>query len=148
MKLKKYLSKEVVVLNLEATSKEGIISEMVDILYNAGKIKIKEPVLNAVLKREKQMSTGIQAGIAIPHGKCKDVTSLSACIAIAKDGKDFQSLDGEPSNIFIMTVSPANKTGPHVQFLAEISRMLTNADIRSEILNSTSAEEVLKIFLG
>jgi PTS system nitrogen regulatory IIA component len=93
------------------------------------------------------MSTGIQEGIAIPHGKTDAVDELVACVAIKKEGIDFESLDGKPSRIFIMTLSPANKVGPHVQFLAEISRLLKRTEARAQMLSAGSAEELLDCFI-
>jgi len=148
MNLKKVLSTDIISMEIKATGKEAIISEIIDMLYDAKKIKAKDTVLAEVLKRESQMSTGIQAGVAIPHGKCDDVPELVAAIALSKEGKDFKSLDGKPSQIFVMTLSPSKKSGPHVQFLAEISRLLTKADVREGILKASTKEEVLKLFLG
>lgn len=147
MNLKKILTKEVIALELKSESKNDIITELVDILYKAGKISDREPVIEAVLKRESQMSTGIQAGVAIPHAKCPEVSELVSSIAVCKEGRDFQALDGKPSQIFVLTLSPANKSGPHVQYLAEISRLLTQEAVREAILASDSPESVLHHFL-
>ena len=149
MNLKKVLSTNVITMELEATEKEAIIEEMVDFLISAQKIKEsdREAVLQAVLKRESQMSTGIQKGIAIPHGKSAAVKELVACVALSKEGRNFNSLDGEASHIFVMTLSPLDKMGPHVQFLAEISRLLTQSSLRTELLSAQTKEAVLKLFL-
>ena len=93
----------------------------------------------AELERESKMSTGIQQGIAIPHGKTDAVDELLACVGIVKDGVDFEALDGISSKIFIMTLSPLTRTGPHVQFLAEISRVLTNEEMRIKLINAGSS---------
>lgn len=150
MNLKKILSKEVICLDLKSKTKDDVLGELIDILINSGKIDAskKESVLNSVQKREAQMSTGMQEGIAIPHAKTDEVEDISACIGISKEGIDFGSLDGKPSDLFIMTISPARKTGPHVQFLAEISRLLTNPGKREQIYAAETIEEVLAIFLG
>lgn len=92
------------------------------------------------------MSTGIQQGVAIPHAKTKAVDNLVACIGVKKDGVDFSSLDGEPSNIFILTLSPSDHIGPHVQFLAEISRIIRTEESRTKILEATSTKQVLSVF--
>lgn len=147
MNLKKVLSADVIAMEIKADSKTDIIKELISILGKAGKIKDEESVLTAVLKREAQMSTGIQSGVAIPHGKCSEIEELVACIGIAKEGKEFQALDGQSSNIFVLTISPAHKTGPHVQFLAEISRLLTREEIRDEILSAKTQDDILKAFL-
>ena len=97
------------------------------------------------MDREVKMSTGMKHGIAIPHGKSPTITNLVACIGISEAPVEFDALDHEPCRIFVMTLSPVDKTGPHLQFLAEISLLFKSAEKRQEILNATSAEEVLKI---
>jgi len=91
------------------------------------------------------MSTGMKHGIAIPHGKTTTVNELVACIGVSDTAVDFDSLDHEPCRIFIMTLSPLEKTGPHLQFLAEISLLFKSSEKRKEILNATSPECVLRI---
>jgi PTS system nitrogen regulatory IIA component len=71
------------------------------------------------------------------------VDDLVAGFALKKDGLDFNSLDGEPSRIFVMTVSPLSRTGPHIQFLAEISRLLNDPEIQQKILQAESREDIL-----
>ena len=89
------------------------------------------------------MSTGLQEGIAIPHGKTDTVESLVAAIGIKKDGVPFDSLDGRPAQIIALTLSPANKPGPHIQFLAEVSKALGMAAVREQLLAAGSEEAVL-----
>jgi PTS system nitrogen regulatory IIA component len=106
----------------------------------------RDAVLSALMDRERKMSTGIQHGVAIPHGKTSAVKNLVACIGIKKDGVDFASLDGEPSRIFIMTLSPLDRVGPHVQFLAEVSMVIKTEEARERLLNAKTAQEVLAVF--
>jgi PTS system nitrogen regulatory IIA component len=108
-------------------------------------VKDKEAALECVIEREKKMSTGMKHGIAIPHGKTDTVTDLVACIGVSDNPVDFDSLDGESCRIFIMTLSPVNKTGPHLQFLAEVSLLFKSAEKRQEILSTTDKEQVIKI---
>ena len=145
MNPKRVLSKETVILQLSATSKEGLIEELVDALVQAGRIKDRKAALKAVLERERKMSTGLQNGIAIPHGKTDTVESLVAALGISKAGIDFDSLDGQPCHIFLMTLSPASRTGPHIQFLADISRTLHDPAIRQQVLDATSEELVVDL---
>jgi len=147
MNLRKILSPEVVSLGLKAETKDEALVELVDLLMQSGKVADREKALAAIREREEKMSTGIQHGVAIPHGKSEAVEELVACVAVKPEGIDFASLDGEPSKIFIMTLSPVNRTGPHVQFLAEISQLLQTAEAREKILSVNSAEELLKILL-
>ncbi len=148
MNLKKPLTAETINLNLKGTTKEAILAEMVDLLMASGHIRDRDAVLKAVTDREKRMSTGMQNGIAIPHGKTDSVDCLLAALGIKHGGVDFGALDGQPSTIFVMTVSPDSRTGPHIQFLAEISRPLNDASVRAKLLAATSREDVLKLLIG
>ncbi|MDR3020875.1 MAG: PTS sugar transporter subunit IIA [Treponema sp.] len=145
MNLKTVLSTDMIDLNLKGSTKEEIINEMLDILVRSGKIQDRETALNAVMDREEKMSTGMKHGIAIPHGKCSATDDLVACIGISEKPVDFDSLDHQPCRIFIMTLSPVEKTGPHLQFLAEVSLLFKSAEKREEILRAATPEEVLKI---
>lgn len=146
MKIKNILSPGVVTTSLKSTTKEGVISELLDLLVSAKLVTDRDAVLSALMDRERKMSTGIQHGVAIPHGKTSAVKNLVACIGIKKDGVDFASLDGEPSRIFIMTLSPLDRVGPHVQFLAEVSMVIKTEEARERLLNAKTAQEVLAVF--
>ena len=145
MNLKTVISADSVSLNLKGTTKKEIISELLDILVRTGKIKDREAALTALLEREEKMSTGMKHGIAIPHGKSTATESLVACIGISENPIDFDTLDKLPCRIFIMTLSPVEKTGPHLQFLAEVSLLFKSSEKREEILNAKSPEEVLEV---
>ncbi|MBN2049279.1 MAG: PTS sugar transporter subunit IIA [Spirochaetales bacterium] len=145
MNLKKILSLPVVSTDLPGNTKEEILENLVDILAEAGKIEDRKAALRCVLEREEKMSTGIQEGVAIPHGKTDTLDELVACVALKKEGVDFKALDGKPSTIFILTLSPLNRTGPHVQFLAEISRLLNDRTKRERLLQAESREEMLDL---
>lgn len=148
MNLRKVISPATISVDLKSDTKEGIVQELVELLAAAGRVKDVKEGVRAVMEREKRMSTGMQNGIAIPHGKTDAVDSLVAAIGIKKEGVDFGSLDSKPSNIFVMTLSPDTRTGPHIQFLAEISRQLSDPEIRARVLNAQSPEEVLDILAG
>jgi fructose-specific phosphotransferase system IIA component len=144
MNLKKLLNRQNILLELKSEEKIEIIEEMVDLLVKAGKVEDKQAAMQVVLEREKKMSTGLEGGIAVPHGKTDSVKELVVALALKKKGADFASLDGNPSRIFIMTISPASHSGPHIQFLAEISRLLNREDIRNAVLLSENADQVIK----
>ena len=145
MNLKTVLTPETVNLHLKGTSKEAIIDELLDMLVQAGKVKDKAVARACVLDRERKMSTGVKHGIAIPHGKTDSVSDLVACIGISDHPVDFDSLDQEPCRIFIMTLSPIDKTGPHLQFLAEVSLLFKSAEKRQEILNTADKSDIIRI---
>ena len=148
MNLKKVLSLDTVWVDLKADSKQGIIEEMVDRLFAAGKFRDRDAVLQAVLEREAKMSTGMQHGVAIPHGKSDAVESLVAAVGLNKSGVDFDSVDGLPCTIFAMTVSPTNHTGPHIQFLAEVSRLISQPARREHLLAAKTHSDIYAILTG
>jgi len=145
MNLKTVLTTGTINLHLKGSNKEEIINELLDILVNAGKIQDREAAYNAVMDREHKMSTGMKHGIAIPHGKSSAIRDLIACIGVSDKPVDFDALDHQPCRIFIMTLSPVEKTGPHLQFLAEISLLFKSAEKRQEILNAASPEDIIKV---
>ncbi|MGP1455786.1 MAG: PTS sugar transporter subunit IIA [Treponema sp.] len=145
MNLQTVLTSETVNLHLKGTSKEEIIDELLDMLVAAGQVKDKAVARAAVLDREHKMSTGMKHGIAIPHGKTNSVSDLVACIGISDNPVDFDSLDQEPCRIFIMTLSPVDKTGPHLQFLAEVSLLFKSAEKRQEILKTNDKADIIRI---
>jgi PTS system nitrogen regulatory IIA component len=145
MDLHKILTVDTINLHLKGTTKHEIINELLDVLVAAKKITDRDSALRAVLDREQKMSTGMKHGIAIPHGKTNTIQELVACVGVADTAVDFDSLDHEACRIFIMTLSPIDKTGPHLQFLAEISLLFKSAEKRQEILNAETPETVIKI---
>ena len=145
MDLNTVLTADTINLHLKGTTKEEIINELLDILVSAKKILNREDALAAIMDREQKMSTGMKHGIAIPHGKSNTIDDLVACIGISDNAIDFDSLDHLPCRIFIMTLSPVEKTGPHLQFLAEISLLFKSAEKRKEILDAQTPEEIIQI---
>ena len=148
MNPKRVLAKETIVMRLKSETKDGVIEELIDVLVTTGRIKDRKAALKAVVDREKKMSTGLQNGIAIPHGKTDTIDSLVASIGISPDGIPFDSLDGEPARIILLTVSPASRTGPHIQFLADVSRVLHHESVRQRVLAATHEDEVLSLLAG
>jgi PTS system nitrogen regulatory IIA component len=145
-KLKKLLSAGNIFLDLQAEDKTSVIEEMIDRLIRGGFIKDREGALKAVLGREEKMSTGMNNGVAIPHGKTDSVDQLVVAVGLKSSGIDFDSVDRKPSDIFIMTISPASRSGPHIQFLAEVSKVLRDEDSRRQLRAARSAGDVIRVF--
>ena len=145
MTLMDILSTSSVIVNLEGETKDEIIEELVNALEVGEAITDRDKVLQAVLEREKIMSTGIGDGIAIPHGKSDAVVRLAAALGTQKRGVDFEALDGEPAYVFFLLVSPANVSGPHIKALARISRLLKNDDFKKKLISAASADEIMSI---
>jgi PTS system nitrogen regulatory IIA component len=146
MKLKNVLNENVIKISLDSLNKEDVIKELLNILKDNNLLEDIDLAYRDVMDRESKMSTGIQHGVAIPHAKTRAVKQLTACIGIKKEGIDFNALDGEKSKIFIMTLSPSDHIGPHVQFLAEVSRVIKTEEARKSILEAKDATELLNVF--
>jgi fructose-specific phosphotransferase system IIA component len=124
MKITDFLSVKGIKLDLEATDKEGVLKEMVDLLAEVKDIGDKKNILKALIERENLGSTGIGQGIAIPHGKTDKVDGLIATLGISRKGVNYEALDGEPVYILFLLVAPKDTAGPHLKALAQISRLL------------------------
>lgn len=145
MLLTQILRQKCVKVPLEGKDKESVITELVDLLDANGVLLDKDVALDAVFTREHTRSTGIGSGIAIPHGKCKAVKELVMAFGIASDGIDFASVDGKPVTIVILLVSPADQTGPHIQALARISKLMLDEEFRESLEKSTSSDELYEL---
>ena len=130
---------------LEGKDKQAVISELVDLLNDNGLLLDKDVALDSVLMREQTKSTGIGLGVAIPHGKCKAVKELVMAIGIAGEPIEFESVDGKPVKIIILLVSPADQTGPHIQALAKISKLMLDEQFKQRLEEVTSADEVYEL---
>lgn len=130
---------------LSGTDKKSVICELVDLLDESGLLVDKNTVLEAVLTREETRSTGIGSGIAIPHGKCNGSKELVMAIGIAADPVEFGSIDGKPVSIIVLLASPQDRTGPHIQALARISRLMLDEDFKNKLERATSPEEVYEL---
>jgi fructose-specific phosphotransferase system IIA component len=145
MTLTKILQPGCIKVPLEGKDKKSAIIELVDLLDANGLLLDKETVLKAVLAREQARSTGIGSRIAVPHGKCDAVKELVMSIGIADGPIDFESIDGKPVTIIILLVSPANQTGPHIQALAKISKLMLDEEFKQKLEKATSSKEVYEL---
>ncbi len=126
MKFSDFVAFDAIRSNVQATSKEAVVREMAAALVEAGKIPREqlESIVKAIMKREDLGSTGIGRGVAVPHTKHPSVDRLVGTVAISQDGIDFESLDGEPVQLFFLLVSPPDRPGDHLRALENISRQL------------------------
>ncbi len=126
MKFSDFVASEAIRSHVHADSKEGVVKEMAQSLVDAGKIAAAdlEGIVKAILKREELGSTGIGRGVAVPHTKHPSVSKLVGTVAVSQEGIDFQSLDGEPVQLFFLLVSPPDRPGDHLRALENISRQL------------------------
>ncbi len=145
MILTQILQPNCVKVPMESKDKEAVITELVDLLDANGLLLDRDVALDAVLTRERTRSTGTGAGIAIPHGKCNAVKELIMAIGIAHEPVEFESVDGKPVTILILLVSPADQTGPHIQALASISRLMLNKEFKQKLEQAASTDEVYEL---
>jgi fructose-specific phosphotransferase system IIA component len=145
MILTQILKADCIVAPPKSQDKESVITELVDLLDKSGQLLDRDSVLQAVLAREQARSTGIGSGVAIPHGKCTGISELTMAIGIIKDGLEFDSIDEKPVTIIVLLASPSDRTGPHIQALARISRLMLDAEFKDKLENAASPEEVYEL---
>ena len=145
MKLTDILSPERIKVPLEGTDKTAVIGELVDLLGREGLLKDAAEVRHCVLERERTRSTGIGNGLAVPHGKSSACDKLVMAIGVPGQPLDFDSKDGQPVNFVVLLVSPPDQTGPHIQALARISRLMLMDRFRSALSQAESAQEIYEI---
>ena len=141
MMLTRIMQPTCVKVPVESKNKRAVIEELVNLLDSEGLLSSRTEVLDAVIKREQTRSTGIGSGIAIPHGKSTGVKELAMAVGIARDPIDFASVDNKPVSIVILLVSPPDQTGPHIQALARISKMMMDPQFRANLANARNSEE-------
>ncbi|MCL2758624.1 MAG: cation:proton antiporter [Treponema sp.] len=132
-------------MELKGETKEEVIKELVDVLAAANILLDRDTVLADVMEREQTMSTGMDHGIALPHGKTDGIESTAVAVGIKKAGIDFESMDGQPSRIFVLVVSPKKACGLHVQFLAAVGSILREETVREAVINAATAHEAVEL---
>ncbi len=145
MKITELLRKNTIILDLQSTSKEEVIDELVNKLDSAGILNDKEEYKQAILKREADFSTGIGEGIAIPHAKVAAVKTPALAFGRSTNGIDFDSLDGNPANIFFMIAATEGANNTHLETLSRLSTMLMNEDFKKKLLIVRTPDEVLSL---
>lgn len=142
------VQEKIVRIPLVSTDKPGVLRELVQILKDAGEIEDYDAVLEAIRQREEKLSTGLESGIAVPHGKCAAVSTLKLALGIAPEGIDFASIDGQPSKLFFLLVAPPNQSGPHVEALAEIVKLAQSKAFCRALAGAKDAHEVVELIKG
>jgi len=145
MMLTQILQPTCIKVPLAGPDKDSAITELVDVLAENGLLQNRQSALDAVFARERTRSTGIGSGIAIPHGKSNAVRELVMALGIAHDPIDFDSVDKKPVFIVILLVSPLDQTGPHIQALARISRLMLDTDFKSQLEKAQSAQAAYEL---
>src|SRR6056297_177553 len=145
MKITDLLSKETIELNLESKTKTDVLIELANILENSGKLNDIDDFLEAVNAREKEFSTGIGKGIAIPHAKTNAVKVPSLVFGKSDNGIDFDSADKKDSHLFFLIAVPEKSSNEHLKILSKLSRSLMHDELRESLMNAESKEEILQL---
>ena len=143
MKITDLLSTSAIKINGSANSKEELISKMVDLMATNGNIINKEEYKRVVLEREKEGTTGIGEGIAIPHGKTDAVSKPGLAAMVVPNGVEFDSLDGQPAKLIFLIAAPNTKDNVHLDVLSRLSTLLMDTEFRKELLNAETPAEFM-----
>lgn len=146
MNINDLLIKEAMIMDLQATEKKAAIDEMVQKLYDVGRITDIDQFKDGILAREEQTSTGLGDGIAMPHAKNDAVKEATVLFAKSKQGVDYEALDGQPTYLFFMIAAPEGADDTHLQALAALSRQLVNQDFVEELNNAQTPDDVQAAF--
>jgi nitrogen PTS system EIIA component len=147
MRMSDFVVREAIVPALAATSKEGVIREIVESLRGTGYFQGggSEDIVRAVLKREQLGSTGIGRGIAIPHTKHNSVDRLIGTVAVSPNGVPFESIDAEPVHVFVLLVSPQDRPGDHLRALENVVRSMRDDAFVRALRQAKSRDEIWKL---
>lgn len=146
MKIQDLLNKKVMLLDLQATTKEAAIDEMINSLVDNGVVTDFDVFKSGIMAREAQTSTGLGDGIAMPHSKNAAVKEATVLFAKSNKGVDYESLDGQPTDLFFMIAAPEGANDIHLAALAELSKYLMQDGFADRLRQVTSADEVIEAF--
>lgn len=142
MQLTEVLSPDLILPKLKGETKLDVITEFADAIALVHPELDKDAISNILLEREKLGSTGIQDGIAIPHGKVSVLKDIVVAFGRSAHGIDFQAHDNKLTHLFFVLLAPENATGHHLKLLARLSRLLKQVDLRNQLMESTDAEAI------
>lgn len=146
MRLSELLREEAIRLDIKDHDKWQVIRELTELLVTSGGLRAeqKDAVLDALLARERSMSTGMEKGIAIPHCSMEEVDDTLVSLGVSGNGIDFESIDGQPTHLILLLVTPKNRTKVHIRTLAEIAKLLNDSDFRDRLVTATAPSEILE----
>lgn len=146
MKIQDVLNKNVMLFDLQATDKEGVINEMVQSLVDNGVVTDFETFKAGIMNRETQTSTGLGEGIAMPHSKNEAVKEATVLFAKSNKGVDYASLDGQPTDLFFMIAAPEGANDTHLAALAELSKYLMKPGFADKLRQASTPDQVIAVF--
>jgi PTS system fructose-specific IIC component/PTS system nitrogen regulatory IIA component len=145
MFLQDLFSPEYVKVGLEAEDKDEVFEELADHLCQGDHSNLRDEVLEAVMEREAKMSTGIQKGIAIPHGKSSAIGSIRGVLGISKKGVEYDALDGEPVYLLFMIIAPPTDSEKHLHILKRVAELLENPQFCIELQAQGDAQGAFRV---
>ncbi|MFW5908778.1 MAG: PTS sugar transporter subunit IIA [Desulfosalsimonas sp.] len=147
MKILDYMNKDTVLTDLASADKKGVIDELAEPVAKQTGVDHRE-IVRVLIERERLGSTGIGEGIAIPHGKISRLDSLALGFGLSRKGVNFEAIDGKPTYLFFLLLSPDNSTGLHLRILARISKLLKEESFRQQLMQAKTAEDVIETLRG
>ncbi|MEZ4485504.1 MAG: PTS sugar transporter subunit IIA [Syntrophotaleaceae bacterium] len=145
MKIVDLLNPAAIVPNLKASIKNAALEELADAIVGVETDLDRNEVVGVLQERERLGSTGIGEGVAIPHGKLKDIDKLLISFGRSEEGVEFDSMDGKPARLFFLLLAPEESVGVHLKTLARISKLLKSPVVRRRLLDAPSSEEIYRI---
>lgn len=145
MRIQDFLQKNAILNNLEASNKTELLTQMAKYLASLYDIKDPALVVQKILDREVEMSTGIGYGIAIPHARMDGIDRVYMIAARSVKGIDFNAIDEQPVHLFFMMLSPANASTQYTQILSSLSRIMSYEEIRKGLIETDDPEKFLKV---
>ena len=145
--MKELLQGDLVIADIKAIDKVGVLREFAAHVLAAGKVLDVEELLRVLLAREAMGSTGIGDGVAIPHGKMHGMSDVLVAFGRSHRGVDYQSMDDKPAYLFFLLVTPEDRPGEHLKMLARISRILKNPALREKLRTVPDGRELRQLIL-
>ncbi len=143
--IKELLQNDLILDELRAPDKMGVIREFAAHLERAGKVADAEELVRVLVERESLGSTGIGDGIAIPHGKLRNIRDIIVSFGRSRQGVDFQSRDCKPAHLFFLLITPVDMPGEHLKTLARISRILKNPALRDNLQRAGNRQDIQRL---
>ena len=145
MKLSKFSEEDLVSFDLKTTTKNEVIRELVDLASGSPMVRDRDKVLQAVLEREKLVTTGVGYGVAFPHAKTRALKGIVIAFGRSEKGIDFQAMDKKPVRLFFLIAAPEDAIGAHLNVMARLSFLMKSADNREKLLAARTAGEVFMV---
>ena len=147
MKIADVLKKESVIPYLRSKTKAEVIRELSEHVSSVSNNINTERLVEVLMERERLCSTAVDSGVAIPHGKLSGISNIITAFGRSIEGVDFESLDGNPTHLFILLLAPENSVGTHLKLLARFSKIFKSPEFRSKLMQANSQDEIYELII-